>query len=423
MEQKLFTERLPNGLQVVVEEIPLLRSVSMGLWVRQGSRHETDEQAGLSHFIEHLVFKGTDHRSCLEIAEAIDSMGGNLDAFTGREYTSYIAKVLDEHFEDVLSLLTEVVFQPKLGADDIELEREVILEELKMVQDSPEEIAHELFLSTFFNSHPLGRSILGRESTVRSFNTDDVIRFFNENYRPGRVILAVAGNVMSGDVFEMAQRYLGGMEAGGKQTVETPPAYQPRSEMLEREQMEQVQLLLGANAFGKTDNRRYALDTLNTYLGGSISSRLFQHVRERNGLAYAINSFTSTFKDCGLLGVYAATSPDRVQRLAEVVLQELHAVAGGDIDPAHISRVKTFVKGDIMLGLENSASRMAFLARQMIYFGAVTQMDEVLAKLDAVTVEDVAAIAADVIEGSPLTVAAVGNQDGWRKHLAELFPN
>ena len=423
MEQKLFTERLPNGLQVAVEEIPSLRSVSLGLWVRQGSRHETDEQAGLSHLIEHLVFKGTSHRSCLEIAEAIDSMGGNLDAFTGREYTSYIAKVLDDHFEDALSLLTEVVFHPKLDAADLELEREVILEELKMVQDSPEEIAHETFIRTFFNTHPLGRSILGNESTVKSFSLSDVISFFHDHYRPGRTLLAVAGNVTSGDVFEIAQRYLGGMEAGGRQAVETPPEYRPRSELLEREQMEQVQLLLGANAFGKTDSRRYALDTLNTYLGGSISSRLFQHVRERRGLAYAINSFTNTFKDCGLLGVYAATSPDRVEELVEVVLQELHAVAGGDIDPAHIERVKTFVKGDVMLGLENTVSRMAFLARQMIYFGAVTQMDEVLAKLDAVTVDDVAAIAGDIIHGKPFTVAAVGNQDGWRERLAKIFPN
>jgi predicted Zn-dependent peptidase len=421
MEQKICTERLPNGLQVVVEEIPLLRSVSLGLWVMQGSRHETDGQAGLSHFIEHLVFKGTTKRSCLQIAEAIDSMGGNLDAFTGREYTSFIAKVLDSNFEDALALLTEVAFQPKLDAADMELEREVILEELKMVQDSPEELAHELFIRTFFNSHPLGRSILGEESTVRSFTLDDVGAFVRDNYRPDRILLAVAGNVKSEDVFGAAQRYLGAMEAGGIVAVESPPVYRPHSEMLEREHLEQVHVLLGANAFGKTDSRRYALDTLNTYLGGSVSSRLFQHVRERRGLAYAINSFTNTFKDCGLLGVYAATGPDRVEQLAEVVLQELREVAAGDIDPAHIARVKTFIKGDVMLGLENTASRMAFLARQMIYFGAVTQMDEVLDNLDAVTVEDVASVAREIIHGSPLTVTAVGNRDGWCQRLTSFF--
>jgi predicted Zn-dependent peptidase len=421
MEQRIRTERLPNGLEVVVEEIPLLRSVSLGLWVRQGSRHETDEQAGLSHFIEHLVFKGTTNRSCLQIAEAIDSMGGNLDAFTGREYTSFIAKVLDSHFEDALGLLTEVALRPKLDAADMELEREVILEELKMVQDSPEELAHEVFNRTFFNSHPLGRSILGEESTVRAFSLKDLSRFFRENYRPGRMLLAVAGNVKSEDVFEAAQRFLGAMEAGGAVAVESPPIYLPRSKMLEREQLEQVHVLLGANAFGKTDSRRYALDTLNTYLGGSVSSRLFQHVRERLGLAYAINSFTNTFKDCGLMGIYAATSPDRVEQLIEVVLEELREVAAGDIDRTHIERVKAFIKGDVMLGLENTANRMAFLARQMIYFGEVTQMDEVMARLDAVTIEDVASVAREIIQGSPLTVAAVGNRDGWRERLARFF--
>ena len=404
MKQRIIVEKLGNGLQVVVEEIPLLRSVSLGLWVRQGSRHERDEEAGLSHFLEHLVFKGTRKRSCLEIAEAIDGMGGNLDAFTGREYTCYLAKVLDSHFDDALALLTELVLEPRLEAGDIELERDVVLEEIRMVQDSPEELAQELFTSTFFDGHPLGRPIIGEADRVKSFGLDEVSRFFNETYRPERMLLAVAGNVEAGQVMQAA-----------------PPAYRPRAELAERERIEQVQVILGANAFGKTDDRRYALDTLNTYLGGSVSSRLFQNVRERRGLAYSINSFTNTFKDCGLLGVYAATGPERVGQTLEVVLAELRAVAEGDINPEHIARVKVLVQGDVMLGLENTANRMAFLARQMIYFGEVRQMDEVLAQLDAVTVKDVAAVAADVLLDKPLTVVAVGNRDGWRQRLESIF--
>jgi len=276
MKQSISTAQLPNGLRVVVEEIPLLRSVSLGFWVNQGSRHETDEQAGLSHFIEHLVFKGTANRSCLDIAEAIDNMGGNLDAFTGREYTSYVAKVLDTHFEDALALLTELVFKPRFDASDLELEREVVLDEIKMVQDSPEEHAGEFFIRTFFDGHPLGRSILGMTDSVKSFSVEDINKFFGDNYRPERTLLAVAGNVEAGEVISAVERCMGDLEAGGGAAPEHTPAFSPHTELVEREGVEQIQILLGANAFGKADDRRYALDTLNTYLGGSVSSRLFQ---------------------------------------------------------------------------------------------------------------------------------------------------
>lgn len=422
MEQTIVVEYLPNGLGVLVEEIPLLRSVSLGLWFKHGSRHETDAQAGLSHFIEHLLFKGTRSRTCQQIAEAIDNMGGNLDAFTGREYTSFFAKVLDTQFEEALALLADVIFNPSLHLDDLELEREVILEEIKMIQDSPDESAHELFVKTFFNSHPLGRSILGSSETIQSFNHDDVLNFFSENYKPERLLLAVAGNVRAEDVIEAAGKHLGAVEPGGRILVENAPGYEARTELINREGMEQVHLLMGANAFPKTDKRRYALDTLNIYLGGSVSSRLFQNVRERRGLAYAINSFTSTFKDCGLLGIYAATSTDRVGQLADAVMTEISELAGGRIDELHINRVKSFIKGDVMLGLESTANRMAFLARQMIYFGEIKTMDKVMAELDQVTVEDVVSVAKHVLSGSPLTVTAIGRLNGGREELGRLSP-
>ena len=421
MDQSIAVETLENGLRIVVEEIPLLRSVSLGLWIGQGSRHEADDQAGLSHFIEHLLFKGTARRSCQEIAEAIDGMGGNLDAFTGREFTSYITKVLDDHFDDALALLAELMLEPRFDAEDIELEREVVLEEIKMVQDSPEEQVHELFIESFYGGHPLGRSILGRRETVSSFDTKVVRDFFERNYRPERMLLSVAGNVRAGDVIEAARKQLGGMERGDGPPPESTPGHVPGLHVREREAVEQVHLLIGANAFGKRDKRRYEFDTLNAYLGGSVSSRLFQNVRERLGLAYAIHSFTNTYADCGLLAVYAATGHDRAGKLLDVIFDELEAVTRGEIETKHVERAKTLIKGDVMLGLENSANRMAFLARQMIYFGTARRMDEVLERLEAVTAESVTEVAADILKGTPITLAAVGNHDGWREEIENAY--
>ena len=421
MDQRIAVETLDNGLRIVVEEIPSLRSVSLGLWIDQGSRHEADDQAGLSHFIEHLLFKGTARRSCQEIAEAIDAMGGNLDAFTGREFTSYITKVLDDHFDDALALLAELMLEPRFDPDDIELEREVVLVEIKMVQDSPDEQAHELFIESFYGGHPLGRSILGRRETVASFEVKTVRSFFERNYRPERMLLSVAGNVRAGDVIEAARRHLGGLERGDGPPAESTPSHVHGLHIKEREAVEQVHLLIGAEAFGKRDKRRYEFDTLNAYLGGSVSSRLFQNVRERMGLAYAIHSFTNTYADCGLLAVYAATGHDRAGKLVNVILDELEAVARGEIEAKHIERAKTLIKGDVMLGLENSANRMAFLARQMIYFGAARRMDEILERLEAVTAESVASVAADILKDKPLSLAAVGNHDGWRDEISGVF--
>lgn len=412
MEQHFFHEKLANGLEVVVEEIPLLRSVSLGLWLTRGSRHEGDDQAGLSHFIEHLVFKGSSSRNCAEIAEAIDLMGGNLDAFTGREYTSFLAKVLDYHFEDALALLADLLLHPGFDRQDIELERGVVLEEIKMVQDSAEDAAHELFFSTFYQGHPLGRSILGSERTVAGFDREAILEFFHQSYRPENLLLAVAGNVKAGEVFSAARRHLEGIETGAVVANDLEPDYTPLTILRERPGAEQVHVLVGANAFGKSDPRRYALDTLNTYLGGSVSSRLFQHIRERKGLAYAVSSFTSTFKDCGLLGIYSATGPDKLEQLGEALAEELRNVAQGEIRESHIERAKSCIKGDVVLGLENTANRMAFLARQMIFGERIRSMDEVLAKLDAVTVDDVVGVASTLFNGNPLTLVALGQIDG-----------
>jgi predicted Zn-dependent peptidase len=420
MKQEITTERLKNGMDVVIEEIPQLRSVSLGLWVTQGSRHEDDDQAGISHLIEHLVFKGTQTLSCREIADAIDRMGGNLDAVTDREYTGYFAKVLDTHFEDALSLLAEITSRPLFSEDDLKLERGVILEEIKMVQDSPDDQVHEIFMETFFDGHPLGRSVLGSEGTVVSISRDGVEAFFGERYRPENMLLAVAGGVSAGEVLGAAERHLGSFRPGTRGAAGAAPTYRPGLSLRERNSMEQVQLLLGANAFPKTDQRRHALNTLNTYLGATVSSRLFQNVREQRGLAYAISSFTNTYKDCGLLGIYAATGPERLQELVDVVLTELSETAAGEIDKSHIERVKACIKGDVLLGLENSANRMSFLARQLIYFGVIKTIDEVLDELDCVRVDDVARVAETVFRGAPMTIVALGNLDGWRIDSARL---
>lgn len=420
MNQAVFLEQFSNGLRVVVEEIPTLRSVSLGLWIQQGSRNESDEQAGLSHFTEHLLFKGTKSRSCRDIAESIDKIGGNLDAVTDREFTGYFAKVLDSHFDEAMELFADIVLHPRFDIADIDLERGVVLEEIKMVQDSPDDLANDLFMGTFFNGHPLGRSVLGNAGSVSAFKREDVSTFFQERYTPDRMILAVAGNVKAGKVLRTAKKLLGRASAGEDGFVDSTPDYRPSVAVIERESMEQIHLLLGANAFAKTDARRHALNVLNTYLGSTVSSRLFQNVRERRGLAYAISSFANAYKDCGLLGIYAATSPDKFDNLLEAILEELAETADGKIDEPHIERMKTSVKGDIILGLENSANRMALLAQQLIYFGKIRYVREVLEELNSVGTADVVRVAETVFRGAPLTFTAVGNLGGLKPDISHI---
>lgn len=409
MQQRIITEKTANGVEIVIEEIPLLRSVTVGFWLKNGSRNEDVKQAGLSHFIEHLVFKGSEFSTCQEIATKIDSLGGNVDAFTSREFTSFVVKVLDSKFKDALALLSEVVFHPSLLDDEIELEKDVILEEIKMVQDTPDDLIHELFFESMFGSHPLGRSILGSVESISGFNRKKIRSFFSEYYRPDQLLVAVAGNVRSGEVLKAVDEFLGALKPRDMNSKVQPPSIIPCVKVVERENLEQVHLLLGVKTFSIQDDRRHSIEVLNAHLGGSISSRLFQQVREKLGLAYSINSFVSAYSDTGFLGIYAATSPDRVEQLVDVVRKELNSLAQGNFTGTEIERVKSMIKADAVLGMESSASRMGLLARQQLYFGHIKSLDDLIEEMESVKYEEVVTLAGEIFKKAQMTAAAIGN--------------
>lgn len=409
MDQKIVRKRLSNGLEIAVEEMPQLGSVSLGMWFLNGSRHESEHQSGLSHFIEHLLFKGSRNHTCEEIARKIDHLGGNVDAFTSREKTSYVAKVMDSQFEEALSLLSEIVFNPAFDSGDLAMERDVVVEEIRMVHDTPDDLVHEVFTKSLYGDHPLGQSILGTEESVRAFDHDLVHSFYVDHYRPDRVLITVAGNVDSTDAITLCESLFGGMNPNGNGLKTIPPQYRGEIDLLERDTLEQVQLLMGVQTFEVTSEHRHALEILNTYLGGSMSSRLFQSIRERLGLAYSIHSFTHGFTDTGYLAVYGATSPDRIEMMVDQIRAELESTARGEFTKEDVDRVKAMIKTDFMLGLESSSSRMGMLAKQILYFGEIKPLDQLIAEFDAVTYTDVVELAQTILKGSSLTASVIGN--------------
>jgi predicted Zn-dependent peptidase len=388
--------------------MPQLRSVTIGLWFCHGSRHEQPQEAGLSHFIEHLVFKGSENSSCLELAQRIDQLGGNVDAYTSREKTSYISKVIDSQYVEALELLAEIVLTPAFIEKEIAMERDVVLEEIRMVNDTPDDLVLEIFNEQLYGDHPLGQSILGSPKSVSAFNRERVLSFFLDNYRPDRVILAVAGNVPAQKVMETADCLFGGMKPNGVPPLQTAPAYRAGTAIVKRRNLEQVQLTMGVETFPIRDDRRNALEILSTYLGGSMSSRLFQNVRERLGLAYSVNSFPHLFSDCGYLAVYAATGPERIEQLVKVIRGELRSVASGEISREDIERVKSMIRTDVVMGMESSGNRMALLVKQLIAFGAIKSLDQLIAEFDAVTYHDVVQLAGQLLDGAKLTAVALG---------------
>jgi predicted Zn-dependent peptidase len=408
MKQTIVQHTLPNGLRIVVEEMPQLRSATIGLWICHGSRHEQPQEAGLSHFIEHLVFKGSQISSCLELAQRIDQLGGNVDAYTSREKTSYVAKVIDSQFIEAMELLSEIVLTPAFVEKEVATEREVVLEEIRMVNDTPDDLVLEIFNEQLYGDHPLGRSILGTPKSVSAFNRDTVLSFFGENYRPDRMILAVAGNVQAQKVMEIADRLFGGMKPNGDPPLQSTPRFRAGTAIVKRRNLEQVQLTMAVEAFSIRDERRNALEILNTYLGGSMSSRLFQNVRERLGLAYSVNSFSHLYSDCGYLAVYAATGPERIEELVKVIRKELESVARGEISREDINRVKSMIRNDVVMGMESSGNRMTLLAKQLIAFGTIKNLDQLIAEFDSVTYEEVIHLAAQLLDGAPLTAVALG---------------
>lgn len=402
-------ESFENGLCLLTESMPDVRSVSLGVWLKRGSRHEPAALNGISHFIEHLVFKGTERRTAREIALAMDSVGGQMDAFTSKEYTCFYAKVLDEHLPTAVELLSDIVRRPRFDPAELERERQVIVEEIRMVEDTPEELVYDLFSSHFYDGHPLGRPIQGTEQTIGTLDRDRLLGFFHEVYLPQNLLIVAAGNLRHSRLAKLVGEAFGAMASRDGQPARTrPPRVRGGVVAREKKDLEQLHLLLGLPAFPENFAGRYALFSLNALLGGTMSSRLFQKIREERGLAYTVYSAVNAFLDTGVLMVYAATSPSRAREVLGLVLEELADLRDKGPTAQELQVAKEHLKGSLMLSLESTSSRMSNLARQEIYFGRQFTLGEVLAGLDAVTPEAVHQVSRQLFRNGRLALAAVG---------------
>jgi predicted Zn-dependent peptidase len=402
---------LGNGLRILTERMTQVRSVSIGVWLTRGSRHETADKSGIAHFVEHMLFKGTAQRSAEDIAQAIDSIGGQLDAFTAKEYASYYIKVLDDHLPLALDLLSDIVRNPAFSVEDIEREKKVVVEEIKMVEDTPDDLVHELFTQGFWENHPLGRPILGTRETVESFTSDVLRDYFEQAYTPRNLIVSAVGNLEHDRVRDLVDEKFGSLTAIGSASGEQAPSVVPKV-LIRNKELEQSHLCLGVSSYPQNHDDRYSSYLLNTLLGGSMSSRLFQNVREKRGLAYAVFSGLSAYRDAGSFTVYAGCSNDAVGQVIDLVVEELRGVKQAPVPEAELQRAKDHLKGSLMLSLENTASRMSHLARQEVYFDRQFGLDETLQGIDRVTAADVQRVAADLFLNGSLSATVLGNVNG-----------
>ena len=405
---------LNNGIRVVSQEMPDHRSVSLGIWVENGSRDESRRDNGISHFIEHLLFKGTERRTAAQIAEEMDAIGGVLNAFTSKEHTCYYAKILDEDLPLALDLLTDIFLHSVFDADEIERERSVILQEISQAEDTPDDYIHDLFNLDFFKDHPLARPICGSVETVSSFRRQDVLAFFKSRYRPRRVVVAAAGHLRHEQLVQAFNERLGSVNdsiedgRGSSQDGAGAPEMS-RGTFQHTKSLEQVHLCLGVPGVHQTHPQRYVAYVLNTLLGGGMSSRLFQEIREKRGKAYSVYSFSSAYKDVGYLGVYAGTSLEWVEEVVELILKELKRLAMGDIKDEEIRRTQGQLVGSMMLGLESTDSWMSHIARNEIYFGEPITTDEICRGVRAVSRDAVVDLASTLFGSQGIALSLLGD--------------
>lgn len=403
---------LDNGVRIVSQEMTDHRSVSLGIWVENGSRHELQDENGISHFIEHLLFKGTTRRTAAQIAEEMDAVGGLLNAFTSKEHTCYYAKVLDENLPLAIDLLTDIFLHSNFDGEEIERERSVILQEISQAEDTPDDYVHDLFSLDFFQNHPLGRPIAGHVGTVSKFRRGDFLNFFHERYRPGRVVVAAAGHFKHDQLVAEMNARLGGAQpsAPARSPVNGEVLPQTKSGIFTHAKpLEQVHLCLGMPGIHQTHPQRHAAYILNTILGGGMSSRLFQEIREKRGKAYSVYSFMSTYSDTGYLGIYAGTSLDSAQEVVALVLKELKSLAAGEIREEEVRRTQGQLVGNIMLGLESTDSWMSHIARNELYFGKAITTDEICRRVRSVTRDEIIDLARTLFRPEEMAVSLLGD--------------
>jgi len=400
-------EILPSGLTLLTEKIPHVNSASLGIWSKIGSRHEPDELAGICHFLEHMFFKGTQRRTAEEIARAIDSVGGSLDAFTARENTCFYAKVLGEHLPLAVDLLSDILLCSLLEEQDLEREKQVILQEIKMVEDTPDDLIHDLFAQSLWPRHPLGRPILGTMDSLTRIERTDLFTFIQDFYRPHHCIVAAAGNLEHEEVSQLVSSAFGKWEGEGSATHISVPLHR-YTNWEDRRDLSQIHLCVGVDGLPYAHEDRYAFYLLNCLLGGGMSSRLFQEVRERRGLVYSIYSYQASFHDSGLLAIYAGTGAEHYREVLRLIEAEIFRLAEKPLTQEELRRGKAQLKGNLLLGLESTNARMVRLAKMEIYFGQFFNLEEIIRGIEEITVERVQDLAARLFGSHEYALTAIG---------------
>jgi predicted Zn-dependent peptidase len=420
IERNLRRTVLPNGLIVLTERMDHVRSVAMGVWIKSGSRGEAAETNGISHFVEHMVFKGTRNRTAQHIAREMDSIGGNLDAFTGKETICFNVKSLADHVPIALDVLADLVLNPVFASNDIERERGVILEEIKIDEDNPDVLVHELFTQSFWKDHPLGKPILGTTQTVARLDQPKLLDYHAGCFHAGNMVFSAAGNLEHDQFVEAIASKFAPMHSGTRLTELPAPISSARILLKNKKALEQVQICLGVPSPPITDENRYATLILNTILGGGMSSRLFQTIREERGMAYSVFSDLSPYRDTGTLCVYAGTSAAKALECISLIMDEFRKLKEEPLTDEELTRAKDQLKGNILMGLESSNSRMANLARQEIYFGQFFTADEIIAKIELVQPGQVQMMAQRLFDPEKIAVTLLGRLDGIKLNRQRL---
>lgn len=400
---------LNNGLRLVYENIPYVRSVSVGIWVGTGSRNETLENNGISHFIEHMLFKGTKNRSAKQIAETIDAIGGQINAFTGKECTCYYAKTLDTHLDIAVDVLADMFFNSKFLSSDISTERRVVIEEIGMYEDSPEELVHDIFSEMVWDGNSLGYPILGTDNCINKFNKKMIKEYMDQYYTPYNTVIAVAGNFNETELIQCVKKYFEGWEYKGEYKQNYLPAEFKTNQIIREKDTEQVHLCMGFQGIEHGNDDVYSLLAINNIFGGGMSSRLFQKIREKKGLVYSIYSYPSTYKDAGLFIIYAGMNPEHLQTVIDLTKAEIDILLKKGITQDELNKSKEQLKGNYILGLESTSSRMNSIGKSELLLGKIFTPEENLEKMDRINMDNIYRVIEDIFKSNNLSVSAVGN--------------
>lgn len=400
--------RLDNGLMIVTESIPTLRSVALGIVIGAGSGDELESEAGLSHFSEHMAFKGTKNRSAFQIAVDVDAVGGRMNAYTGKEQTVFFAVALDKHVKVIADVLSDIFLNPLLDEKDIDMERDVILEEIKMYEDTPDELIHDLFNETILQGHPMGKPTIGNVESIKKFKQDSFLKYRKRLYTPDNVIISAAGNLNHDELVEILASFLKGFAGVKEKRTYEPPKFKPQIR-IKTKKTEQLHLCLGVKGFSQLAEDRYAFAVLDNILGATMSSRLFQEIREKRGLAYSVHSMGNPFRDFGTFYVYAGTSRKNIKQVIELILAEFTKMKKSGMTKVELERAKENLLGRLVLGLETSSARMGYLARSEFYYDRIISIDEIFKKVEKVSQDDIIRIANQNFLDEYLNLTIIGD--------------